>query len=183
MEDLQDSNVTPERFRAAMASFAAGVTVITTVDSSGAPQALTATAFSSVSMQPPLCLACVDKRSRTYQPMLLKGRFAVNILNANQKALSNRFASPVSDRFAGISWRAGEVTGCPLVEGALAWLECKVAEVHSGGDHDIFLGQILAVQVNDGSPLVYFRGVYSSLPPAPEEPQGAFVPHVSGRSL
>src|SRR5687767_7745222 len=89
-----------EDFRAAMGSFAAGVTVITTLDANGAPQAVTATAFSSVSLSPPLCLVCIAKRTRTYQPLLLKGSFAVNILRAEQEWLSARFASSALDRFA-----------------------------------------------------------------------------------
>ena len=160
--------VTADEFKAAMASFAAGVTIVTTIDSVGAPQALTATAFSSVSVQPPLCLVCIDKRARTYRPLLMKGCFAVSILSAEQEALSARFAAPISDRFAGVRWKPGEVTGCPIIHGALAFMECQVAEVHSGGDHDIFLGRVASVQVRDGTPLVYFRGSYSSLPPPPE---------------
>jgi flavin reductase (DIM6/NTAB) family NADH-FMN oxidoreductase RutF len=139
-------------------SFAAGVTIVTTIDGNGVACALTATAFSSVSMSPPLCLVCIDKRARTHEPVLLKGCFAVNILSSDQQELSARFASPIADKFAGVAWRPGQVTGCPIIEGALAWFECKVAEVHAGGDHDIVLGQLFAVQVNDGSPLVYFRG-------------------------
>jgi flavin reductase (DIM6/NTAB) family NADH-FMN oxidoreductase RutF len=166
---MEESTITSEQFKSAMSSFAAGVTIITTIDSHGVPQAMTATAFSSVSMSPPLCLVCIDRRARTHHPVLLKGCFAVNILNADQQSLSARFASRVPDKFAGVLWRHGDVTGCPIIEGALAWLECKVSEVHSGGDHDIFLGQIFAVQVNDGSPLIYFRGSYSSLPPPADQ--------------
>ncbi len=153
-------------FRAAMGSFAAGVTVITTLDESGAPQAVTATAFSSVSLSPPLCLVCIAKRTRTYRPMLMKGSFAVNILRAEQEWLSARFASSVTDRFASVDWEPGEITGCPIIEGALVWMECQVVEVHSGGDHDIFLGTPRSVRVHEGAPLVYWRGSYSSLPPA-----------------
>lgn len=156
-----------EAFRAAMASFAAGVTVVTTTGADGAPQAVTATAFSSVSMDPPLCLVCLDKRSRTYQPLLFNRCFAVNILRADQAWLSARFASSIDDRFREVAWRPGEVTGCPILESALAWMECQVAEVHSGGDHDIFLGRPASIAVHDGEPLVYWRGSYSSLPPAP----------------
>jgi len=161
------SEVTAEEFRAAMGSFAAGVTIITTMDEQGAPHALTATAFSSVSMTPPLCLVCVDKRARTYRPMLLKGCFGVNVLSANQEALSTRFATPMLEKFSTVKWWPGDVTGCPLIEGALAWMECHVVEVHSGGDHDIFIGRLCSVHVSDGSPLVYWRGKYSSLPPPP----------------
>lgn len=162
---MSASEVTREAFKAAMASFAAGVTIITTVDEQGKPQALTATAFSSVSLNPPLCLVCIDRRARPYRPLVVRGAFAVNILSSGQEELSNRFASPIADRFASVAWRPGEVTGCPIIEGALAWLECRVAEVHSGGDHDIIVGGVSAVSVRDGAPLVYFRGSYSSLPP------------------
>lgn len=161
--------VSAEDFKAAMASFAAGVTVVTTIDADGVPQALTATAFSSVSLAPPLCLVCIDKRARTYRPLLLRGSFAVNILRAEQEWLSNRFASKIADRFASVRWSPGEVTGCPLIEEALASMECEVVEVHSGGDHDIFLGRPTSVRVNQGAPLVYFRGEYSSLPPSGDD--------------
>jgi len=162
---MDGHGVAPEEFRAAMGSFAAGVTVITTLDTNGAPQAVTATAFSSVSLSPPLCLVCIAKRTRTYEPLLMKGCFAVNILRAEQEWLSARFASSALDRFASVAWRPGRITGCPIIDGALVSLECQVVEVHSGGDHDIFLGSPQSVHVQDGAPLVYWRGNYSSLPP------------------
>jgi 3-hydroxy-9,10-secoandrosta-1,3,5(10)-triene-9,17-dione monooxygenase reductase component len=165
--------LTADGFRAAMASFAAGVTVVTTLDDAEEPQAVTATAFSSVSLDPPLCLVCIDRRGRTYRPLLFKRRFAVNILRADQAWISSQFASTRPDRFARVPWRRGLATGCPLIENALAWMECEVAEVHSGGDHDIFLGRPAAVAVSDGEPLVYWRGSYSSLPPPPSEPSAS----------
>jgi flavin reductase (DIM6/NTAB) family NADH-FMN oxidoreductase RutF len=151
-----------------MASFAAGVTIVTTTDPSGDPEALTATAFSSVSVSPPLCLVCIDRRARPHRPLLMKGAFAINILSSEQEALSARFAAPLADRFAGVNWQPGEVTRCPIITGTLAYMECHVAEVHSGGDHDIFLGRVASVRVGDGTPLVYWRGRYSSLPPPPK---------------
>jgi flavin reductase (DIM6/NTAB) family NADH-FMN oxidoreductase RutF len=160
-----DSETTTEKFKAAMASFAAGVTIVTTLDADDHPQAVTATAFSSVSASPPLCLVCIDKRGRAYEPLLLRGLFAVNILRAEQQWLSARFASRIANRFEGVPWTRGQVTRCPLIHDALVWMECEVMEVHSGGDHDIFLGRPHAVQVRDGSALVYWRGSYSSLPP------------------
>lgn len=166
--------VTADSFKAAMASFAAGVTVVTTIDEHGAPQAVTATAFSSVSLDPPLCLVCIARRARTYRPLLYKRSFAVNILRAEQEWLSNRFASAIPDRFATVSWAPGEITGCPIIEEALASMECQVVEVHSGGDHDIFLGSPTSVRVHEGAPLVYFRGSYSSLPPEVGDDSGLF---------
>jgi flavin reductase len=164
---MERESVAPEQFKAAMGSFAAGVTIVTTLDGEGVAHALTATAFSAVSLSPPLCLVCVDKRARTRQPLLMRRHFAINMLDAQQQDLSARFASSIPDKFAGVSWWGGELTGCPILEGALTWLECQVVEVHSGGDHDIFIGRVLSVQVHDGTPLVYWRGRYSSLPPAP----------------
>jgi flavin reductase (DIM6/NTAB) family NADH-FMN oxidoreductase RutF len=164
---MMEETVASQNFRAAMASFAAGVTIITTLEPDGAPQAVTATAFSSVSMSPPLCLVCINRRARTHRPLILHGCFAVNILRADQEQLSARFASAVADRFADIAWLPGEVTGCPIIVGALASMECRIVEIHSGGDHDIFLGRPASVEVCDGAPLVYWRGGYSTLPPPP----------------
>lgn len=167
---MSAAGILAKEFRAAMGSFAAGVTVITALDERGGPQALTATAFSSVSLTPPLCLVCIARGTRAYQPLLTSGHFAVNILRAEQEWLSARFASSVADRFASVAWEPGDVTGCPLIPGALVSLECRVVDVHSGGDHDIFLGSPLSVRVHEGAPLVYWRGSYSSLPPASPGP-------------
>ncbi|HXK18034.1 MAG TPA: flavin reductase family protein [Polyangiaceae bacterium] len=164
---MDSQAISAQNFRAAMGSFAAGVTVITTLDERGAPQAVTATAFSSVSLTPPLCLVCIAKQTRTYEPLRANGRFAVNILRAEQEWLSTRFASSLADRFASVPWQPGSVTGCPMIDGALVSMECQVVEVHSGGDHDIFLGSPVSIRVHHGAPLVYWRGAYSSLPPPP----------------
>jgi len=169
---MASSFVPIDQFRDAMASFAAGVTIITTLDAQGTPQAATATSFSSVSMSPPLCLVCIDRRGRTHAPLLVHGCFAVNILRADQEWLSARFASSIPDRFADVAWQPGESTGCPVLEGALASMECRIAEVHSGGDHDIFLGRPASVRVSGGSPLVYWRGRYRDLPVHPDARAG-----------
>src|SRR5262245_1632665 len=100
LRESREAGVLPaEDFKAAMASFAAGVTIVTTVDATGVPQAITATAFSSVSIAPPLCLVCIDRRSRAYVPLVSQGYFAVNILSADQEAISANFAAPIADRF------------------------------------------------------------------------------------
>lgn len=155
--------VAPARFKAAMGSFAAGVTIITALDEAGAPQGMTATAFSSVSLSPPLCLVCVNERARTCQSILSRGYFAVNMLCADQHELSARFASALAEKFAGVPWARGATTGCPLLAGALARVECEVQGVHAAGDHCVIVGQPLSIDVDDGRPLVYWRGRYSSL--------------------
>ena len=155
--------VAAARFKAAMGSFAAGVTIITAVDEAGAPQGMTATAFSSVSLSPPLCLVCVNEQARTCQSILSRGYFAVNMLCADQHELSARFASALADKYVGVAWMRGANTHCPLLVGALARIECEVQGVHAAGDHCVIVGQPLSIDVADGSPLVYWRGSYSSL--------------------
>lgn len=152
-----------EDFKAAMASFAAGVTVVTTLDPDGTPHALTATAFTSLSASPPMCLVCIDRRCRAHGPLMGHQRFAVNILSSAQRELSAQFASRAPDKFAGVEWHPGPRTGCPFIDGALARFECEVKDIFEGGDHDIFIGRLLTVQVHDGAPLVYWRGAYAEL--------------------
>jgi flavin reductase (DIM6/NTAB) family NADH-FMN oxidoreductase RutF/phenylalanine-4-hydroxylase len=163
---METTPLTAENFKAAMASFAASVTIITTLDARGEPEAVTATAFSSVSLDPPLCLVCIDRRGRTHRPLVRQGQFGVNILRHDQQWLSERFAGGDQDRFSGVQWQPGPLTRCPLLRAALACMECEVVDVHAGGDHDIFVAKPLAVRVQEGTPLVYFRGSYTSLPPA-----------------
>jgi flavin reductase (DIM6/NTAB) family NADH-FMN oxidoreductase RutF len=155
--------VSKDAFKAVMGSFAAGVTVVTTVDDDGKRWGLTATAFTSLSADPPLGLVCVDKRGGSHAALLASRKFAVNMLSADQEELSNRFASRADDKFEGVALRAGEATGCPLLEGALAWMECEVTEVLPGGDHDIFVGKLVASGTTEGKPLLYWRGGYRQL--------------------
>src|SRR5688572_25955089 len=153
------SGVTADDFKRAMASFGAGVTVVTTLDAERVPHALTATAFSSLSKSPPLCLVCVDRASRAHAPILATRRFAINVLSSGQAALSERFADPnMEHKFAGVDWFEGGLTGCPILAGALCSIECELYRVHDGGDHDIFVGRLLAASAEDGAPLIYFRG-------------------------
>lgn len=157
--------VSKDDFKQVMGSFAAGVTVVTTVDPEGRKWGLTATAFTSLSMDPPLCLVCVDKRAGSHGPLTEVRKFAVNMLTAEQTELSNRFASRIDDKFEGVSHTAGEATGCPLLADALATMECTVTDIHPGGDHDIFVGELQSVQVAEGKPLIYWRGGYADLTP------------------
>lgn len=157
--------VTTEEFKAAMAAFTAGVAVITTVDAAGVPFALTATAFSSVSKSPPLCLVCVSHAAEAHPVIRVVGRFAVNILSRDQDDLSARFATHGIDKFATVPWVPGGATGCPLLPGALATIECLVTETLTAGDHDVFLGAIQGIHLGTTEPLVYFRGRYCDLVP------------------
>ena len=167
--------LTPTEFRTAMRHFAAGVTVVTTRDGDGHPSGLTASAFTSVSLDPPLVLVCVDHAATAHPALRTYGRFAVNVLRHEQEALSRRFAESGGDKFRGVPCHDGR-TGLPLIDDALANLECRVVEAHEAGDHTIFVGQVEAVSVGGGRPLVYFHGRYHGL-----APDGGHAPDTGAR--
>jgi flavin reductase (DIM6/NTAB) family NADH-FMN oxidoreductase RutF len=163
--------LTPTEFRTALRSFAAGVTVVTTRDREGRPSGLTASAFTSVSLDPPLVLICVDHAATAHPDLRERGWFAVNVLRREQEALSRRFAVSGGDKFHGVACHEGQ-TGLPLLDGALATLECRVVEAHEAGDHTIFIGQVETASVTGGRPLVYFHGGYHTLTADSEAPAG-----------
>ena len=146
-------------FRSVLGNFAAGVTVITTVGSDGTPYGLTATAFTSVSLIPPLVLACIDKRSETYAHFGSSGVFAANFLGQEQQQISQRFAVSGGDKFAGVEWRPG-VVGAPILAGTIGHVECRIRNEYDGGDHTIYVGEVEAAAAEAGEPLIYFRGAY-----------------------
>jgi len=154
--------ISPADFRHVLAHFASGVTVVTTSDADKRPAGLTASAFTSVSLDPPLILICVDHKSQTYPALLERGRFAVNILNAGQSDLSRRFASTRLDKFDDVRYRVSAL-GLPLLDDALAHLECSTVNTHVEGDHTIFVGLVERASVGTGEPLLYFRGKYNRL--------------------
>jgi flavin reductase (DIM6/NTAB) family NADH-FMN oxidoreductase RutF len=156
--------LTPTEFRTALRHLAAGVTVVTTRDVDGRPTGLTAIAFTSVSLDPPLVLVCVDRAATAHPALRTHGRFAVNMLRREQEAVSRRFAESGGDKFHQVPCHVGR-TGLPLLDGALATLECRVVETHEAGDHTIFIGHVEAASVGGGQPLVYFHGGYRSLAP------------------
>lgn len=148
----------PSDFRKAMGSFAAGVTVVTTCHE-GRLVGTTVSAFSSVSMEPPLVMVCLKRESRTLAALSQARAFCVNILASDQGDLAHRFArSGADDRFALTAVEAG-VCGAPLLAGAVAAVECALHAVHDGGDHEILVGRVLRVVVDEAKvPLVYVRG-------------------------
>ncbi|HEV8306277.1 MAG TPA: flavin reductase family protein [Methylomirabilota bacterium] len=154
--------VTPAEFRSALREFPAGVTVVTTRDREGRPCGLTASAFTSVSLEPPLVLVCIDHGATAYRAFQEYGWFAVNMLGKSQEHLSRHFASTMADKFSGIAHHEGQAR-LPILEDVVAALECRVLHRYEGGDHTIFVGKVEGVRVGDGSPLVYFRGGYHHL--------------------
>jgi len=157
----------PDDFRRVLGHFASGVTVVTTWDASGQPAGLTASSFTSVSLDPPLVLVCVAHTSQSYQALHAHGRFAVNVLQLDHEQVARRFASSAgaSEKFAGIVYRQGAL-GLPVLEDALAGLECTTVHTYPAGDHTIFVGQVEAAECRGDSgfePLLYYRGRFHRL--------------------
>lgn len=156
--------IDPRGFRDALGRFATGVTVVTTRDADGKPIGVTVNSFASVSLDPPLVSFCLDRSAFSFPAFESAGRFAVNILSDQQRDLSRTFAqaSP-ADKFAMVETFDG-VTGCPLLKGALAHIDCERAALHDAGDHVILIGRVVAIDAaHDGAPLLYYRGRYADL--------------------
>jgi flavin reductase (DIM6/NTAB) family NADH-FMN oxidoreductase RutF len=148
-------------FKAAMSHFASGVTIVTT-EHDGTRYGMTVASFASLSLHPPLVLVCVEHSVKTHDAIAAAGKFGVSILGADQGDVSNRFASRVEDKFAGLGVRAGE-SGVPLIDGAITTLECSVRERLPGGDHTIFVGEVIHAETREGAPLLYFRSGYREM--------------------
>lgn len=149
-------------FRSVLGRFASGVTVITARDGD-ADHGMTASAFCSVSLDPPLTLVCIDRSARMHELLSDVSAYAINLLASNQEAISRRFAEPPDDtRFEGIGFERG-VTGAPLLHDALAHIECELVDRHPGGDHSIIVGRVVAASAGSARPLLYYRGGYAEL--------------------
>jgi flavin reductase (DIM6/NTAB) family NADH-FMN oxidoreductase RutF/DNA-binding GntR family transcriptional regulator len=159
--------LTPEEFRDVIGSFASGVTVIT-ARHDGDPKGTTASAVTSVSLEPPMVLICLNKSSSTRDTVAAAGRFAVNILGEDQASEAMAFAKKEGDKFAGVAVTEGE-GGEPLLSDALATLECHVAEEVVGGTHSVFFGEVERASARQGAPLAYFRGQFGRLELAQDE--------------
>jgi len=149
-------------FKFAMSHFASGVTVLTT-EIDGKPFGMTVASFASLSLHPPLVLICIEKTVKTHDAIGAAGKFGVSILRSDQQQISSCFASRAEDKFAGIDLRRGTLD-LPLIAGALATLECRVTQQLPGGDHTIFIGEVVDAQTIEGNPLLYFRSKYRELP-------------------
>jgi len=158
------TRIEPNVFRTVLGHFVTGVTVVTALDGDR-PFGITVNALSSVSLEPPLVMVALDRRRFLTPIVRAAGRYAVNILSEDQQALSDCFAgadvTPGRDRFCGASWHPGSM-GLPLLDGAIATLECNVVETFSAGDHDLFIGRVetLANAADHPMPLLYYRRRY-----------------------
>jgi flavin reductase (DIM6/NTAB) family NADH-FMN oxidoreductase RutF len=148
-------------FKLAMSHFASGVTVVTT-EHDGVRYGMTVASFASLSLHPPLVLVCIENSVKSHEAIVASKKFGVSILGKEQADVSNRFASRRDDRFEGVAVRTGEL-GVPLIEGAICSLECRLHEALPGGDHTIFVGEVVDAQSIESAPLVYFRSGYREL--------------------
>ncbi len=152
-------------FRRILGHWASGVAVVTTRAPDGRAWGLTANAFASASLEPPLVLVAVDRAAHTHGPLRASGHFAVSVLASDEERLARRFAAgDVAEKFEGVAWRA-EHTGAPVLEGALAWVDCRLWAEYPAGDHTIFVGEVLAGDAAERAPLLYYRGGYGRFEP------------------
>jgi flavin reductase (DIM6/NTAB) family NADH-FMN oxidoreductase RutF len=164
MASTTGGTIESDVFRRVMGHFVTGVTVVAALDSER-PFGITVNALSSVSLDPPLIMVALDRRRFLTPIVRAAGRYAVSILSEDQQALSDCFAGapvePGRDAFCGASWHPGE-TGLPLIDGAIATLECTVVQTFSAGDHDLFIGRVdaLANEPQHAMPLLYYRRHY-----------------------
>jgi len=159
------AEISASEFRQAMGHFATGVTVVTSIDDDGEPVGTTASAVTSLSLDPPLVLVCFDRASLTLRAIRAHGAFVVNVLAAPQRDLSANFARPgLAAAWDGVRHQPGP-TGSPRLDGVLAALECTVENRLPGGDHEIVVGRVHHVEISDDGapPLLYWRGSYLSL--------------------
>jgi flavin reductase len=154
--------------RNVLGRFATGIAVVTagSIDPTGShPHGMTANAFSSLSLDPPLVLVCIDREALMHESILQTEAFAVSVLHAGQEKLARHFSNrnrPLGNaQFDGIDWTPGQVTRSPLLLGSLAWLECGLATTYDGGDHTIFVGRVLdTAHSEDHDALLFFGGSY-----------------------
>jgi flavin reductase (DIM6/NTAB) family NADH-FMN oxidoreductase RutF len=153
-------------FRRVLGHYATGVTVVTSRQGDGRPCGLTVNSLCSVSLEPTLVLVCIERGAESHDCIRERGYYAVNVLDERRgETLSRRFATwGVADKFQGIAYHT-ETTGAPVLDDALAWMDCRVHDAVPGGDHTIFVGEVIAADAREGTPLVYYRGGYGRFAP------------------
>ena len=152
-------------FKHSLATFATGVTVVTTVDTNGILYGVTINSFSSVSLSPPLVMFCLDVSSSVHDVFQASQHFVVNILSAKQEDVSKRFASQEEEKWIDTPHHIAKESGCPILEDTLAHIACKRYATHLAGDHTIIIGEVVGLEHNqDGKkPLLYYQSKYTGL--------------------
>ncbi|PTM42889.1 flavin reductase [Bosea sp. 124] len=158
----QPATIDPVALRRAFGTFLTGVTVITTHDAEGRPRGMTANSFTSVSLDPPLLLVCVGRGASSFSAFDTADSFAVNLLQEEQRELSNLFASKSADKFANVPYDRVH-TGAPILGDCLTWFDCSVHQRVEAGDHVVLIGQVQAFGTSPSAPLAFCRGRYAAV--------------------
>jgi 3-hydroxy-9,10-secoandrosta-1,3,5(10)-triene-9,17-dione monooxygenase reductase component len=144
------------RFREVLGHFATGITIVTALED-GLPVGFSCQSFAALSLDPPMVVLAPARTSTSWPRIRAAGAFCVNILGEHQEAVCRAFAISGGDKFSGVGWRPG-LTGAPVIDGSLAVVECELGEIFDGGDHEIVTGRVVALDVNEGGPLLFYRG-------------------------
>jgi len=159
------------QFKDAMSRFTTGVTVVAGMED-GRPVGFTCQSFVSLSIDPPF-IAVAPARSSTSWPRIARaGKFCVNVLGDQQMEVGRRFSVSGGDKFEGVDWHPAPVSGAPVIEGSLAWVDCNVELVHEAGDHELIIGKVLDLGLGEGSPLVFFRRSFATVAPRQSDEDG-----------
>lgn len=160
---MQPVKLADREFRQALGAFATGVTIITAIGPRNEPLGNTVNSFTSVSLEPPLILWCMGRHAISLKSYLSTDHFAVNILSDSQQTLSANFARTGADKWTGVAYETWQ-TGCPILAGAAAVFECKTKHTYMGGDHVIFVGEVLNAAYDPlAQPLIFHLGKYRDL--------------------
>ena len=163
-----NNNFTTREFRDALGHFATGITIVTTLGKQNKPEGLTVNSFTALSLSPPQVLWCLGKQSPSRKSFEASSHFSINVLNKDQRHISNQFATSTDNKFQGIKWDKG-LGGAPTLLDCIATFECSNIQHHQGGDHIIFIGQVERVSTNSGIPLLYNYGKYGIPTRHPDE--------------
>ena len=155
-------SVSSDEFRSVLGRFPSGVTVVTTKAADGSDQGMTVSAFCSLSLEPPLILICIEKTASVYTALTKAPAFIVNVLSDKQEQIARRFAIVDIDRFEGVGFSRSR-NGIVVLDDVLGVIECNRVALHDGGDHTIVVGEVEAGRVENGSPLLYYRGGYAQM--------------------
>jgi flavin reductase (DIM6/NTAB) family NADH-FMN oxidoreductase RutF len=160
MSEMLTPTLSARDFRKACGHFLTGVTIVTAIGDDGAPVGITVNSFTSVSLEPPLVLVCIDRVSGSHRAFATGSAFAVHVLHHEQRYLSTRFATPRADKFAGLAWRPGP-GGAPILPEFTTLFECTTVTAEVAGDHGLFVGRVERVEIRDtDAPLAFYRGAY-----------------------
>ena len=156
------SKLKDQVFKKAMARFPSGVVIVTTITANGTKHGFTASAFTSLSLDPPLILVCLANSADCFDPFVTGDKFAVNIIGHQQHELAFKFATKGVDKFDGDEFEDGD-SGLPIISNCIFSLECKTKNTYPGGDHEILIGEVQYANVNEGVPSIWYEGKFRNM--------------------